>query len=103
MEYVYAAMLLHKAGQKIEEGSVKKVLEAAGVKPDEARIKALVASLEGVDIDKAVEKAAVAPAAAAPAAAPAAEGGKEEKKEEKKEDDKKSQEQAAAGLGALFG
>ncbi|MBW2982190.1 50S ribosomal protein P1 [Candidatus Woesearchaeota archaeon] len=102
MEYVYAAMLLHKAGQKIEEGSVKKVLEAAGVKPDEARIKALVASLEGVDIDKAIEKAAVAPASA-PAAAPAAEGGKEEKKEEKKKEEKVSEEKAAAGLGALFG
>ena len=104
MEYVYAAMLLHKAGQKIEEGSVKKVLEAAGVKPDEARIKALVASLEGVDIDKAIEKAAVAPAAAAPAGG-AAEGGKaEEKKEEKKkEEEKVSEEKAAAGLGALFG
>ena len=102
MEYVYAAMLLHKAGQKIEEGSVKKVLEAAGVKPDEARIKALVASLEGVDIDKAIEKAAVAPASA-PAAAPAAEGGKKEKKEEKKKEEKVSEEKAAAGLGALFG
>ena len=104
MEYVYAAMLLHKAGQKIEEGSVKKVLEAAGVKPDEARIKALVASLEGVDIDKAIEKAAV-PVAAAPTAAPA-EGGKEEKKEgekKKKEEEKVSEEKAAAGLGALFG
>ncbi|MBW2966177.1 50S ribosomal protein P1 [Candidatus Woesearchaeota archaeon] len=105
MEYVYAAMLLHKAGQKIEEGSVKKVLEAAGVKPDEARIKALVASLEGVDIDKAIEKAAVAPAAAAPAGG-AAEGGApagEKKEEKKKEEEKVSEEKAAAGLGALFG
>jgi len=105
MEYVYAAMLLHKAGQKIEEGSVKKVLEAAGVKPDEARIKALVASLEGVDIDKAIEKAAVAPVAAAPASG-AAEGGAaggEKKEEKKKEEEKVSEEKAAAGLGALFG
>ena len=65
MEYIYAAMLLHKAGQKVDEANVKKVLEAAGVKSDEARIKALVASLEGVDIEKAIEKAA-APVAAAP-------------------------------------
>ena len=106
MEYVYAAMLLHKAGQKVDEASVKKVLEAAGVTPDEARIKALVASLEGVNIDEAIEKAA-APVAAAPAPAAGgetkAEGG--EKKEEKKsaEEEKKSEEQAAAGLGALFG
>ena len=66
MEYVYAAMLLHKAGQKVDEASVKKVLEAAGAKPDDARVKALVASLDGVDIDKAVEKAAM------PVAAPVA-------------------------------
>jgi large subunit ribosomal protein L12 len=98
MEYVYAAMLLHKAGQKINEASVKKVLEAAGVKADDARIKALVASLEGVNIDEAVKKAAVAPVAAAPAA----EAPKEAKKEEKQEE-KVSEEKAAAGLGALFG
>jgi len=104
MEYVYAAMLLHKAGQKIDEAGVKKVLEAAGVKPDEARIKALVASLEGVNIDEAVKKAAVAPAAAP--AAPAAGGGEAEKKAEekkKKEEEKVSEEKAAAGLGSLFG
>jgi large subunit ribosomal protein L12 len=96
MEYVYAAMLLHKAGKKIEEPAVRKVLEAAGVAPDEARIKALVASLEGLDIDKAIETASVV--AAAPASAPA----KEEKKADK-EEEKKTEEMAAAGLGALFG
>jgi large subunit ribosomal protein L12 len=106
MEYVYAAMLIHKAGGKVNEPTLKKVLEAAGVKVDEARVKALVASLEGVNIDEAVEKAA-APVAA-PAAAPAVEAGapagekKEEKKAEKKEE-KKSEEAAAAGLGSLFG
>ncbi len=100
MEYIYAAMLLHKAGQKIEEAAVKKVLEAAGVSVDDSRIKALVAALDGVDIEEAIAKAAIsaAPAAsAAPAEAPAAEK-KEEKKEEKKDDGA-----AAAGLGALFG
>lgn len=99
MEYVYAAMLIHKAGGKVTEDAVKKVLTAAGVKADDARVKALVAALDGVNIDEAIEKAAVAPVAvAAPAGAPAAEHKKEEKKEEKK-----SEEQAAAGLGALFG
>ena len=104
MEYVYAAMLLHKTGQKVEEASVKKVLEAAGVKADDGRIKALVAALQGVDIEKAIATQAVAAAPVA-AAAPAgdakpAEGKKEEKP---KEDEKKSEEAAAAGLGALFG
>ena len=106
MEYIYAAMLLHKAGQKVEEASVKKVLEAAGVTPDDARIKALIASLEGVNIDEAIEKAAVPVAAAAPVAAEASAGGEEKKAEDKKkseEEEKKSEEQAAAGLGALFG
>jgi len=106
MEYVYAAMLLHKAGQKVDEAGVNKVLDAASVKADAARTKALVAALEGVDIDKAIKEAATAQVAAAPA--PAAEGGAQAgaKKEDKKkpaEDTKKSEEAAAAGLGALFG
>ena len=68
MEYIYSAMLLHSAGKKIDAANVKKVLEAAGVKADDARIKALTASLEGVNIDEAIKTAAV-PVAAAPAAA----------------------------------
>lgn len=98
MEYVYAAMLLHKAGQKVNEDSMKKVLEAASVKADASRIKALVAALANVNIDEAIAAAAVAPvAAAAPAAQAAA------PVEEKKEEEKEEEGQAAAGLGALFG
>lgn len=98
MEYVYCAMLLFKAGKKVDEASIKKVLEAAGITPDETRIKALVAALEGVDIEKAIQEAAV------PVAAPvAAVAGPAAKKEEKKKEEKPSEEQAAAGLGALFG
>lgn len=101
MEYIYAAMLLHKAGHKITDASVHKVLEAAGVHADEGRIKALVAALDGVNIDEAIKSAVVA--SAAPAAAPAAHAGgeKKEAKHEKKEE--KKEEEAAAGLGALFG
>jgi large subunit ribosomal protein L12 len=101
MEYVYAALLVHKAGKNVDDATVTKVLEAAGVTVDAAKVKALIASLDGVDIEEAISKAAVA---AAPAAAPAADSGSdkpapEAKKEEKKEDDGA----AAAGLGALFG
>ena len=110
MEYIYSAMLLHSAGKKITEENVKKVLEAAGVKPDDGRIKALTASLEGVDIDEAIKTAAVPVAAAAPSAtapaageAPAEEKPEEKKKKEKKEEEEVSEEEAAAGLGALFG
>ena len=101
MEYVYAAMLLHKAGKEITEDAVKAVLTGAGVTVDGARVKALVAALQGVNIEEAIKKAAVA---APVASGPAAEAKAEEKKEDKpKEDDKKAEASAAAGLGALFG
>ncbi|MBN2603045.1 MAG: 50S ribosomal protein P1 [Candidatus Thermoplasmatota archaeon] len=106
MEYIYSAMLLHSAGKKITEENIKKVLTAAGVKAEDARIKALTASLEGVDIEEAIKNAAAVPVAAAPAAkaegAKKEEGKKEEKKKEKEEEEV-SEEEAAAGLGALFG
>ena len=105
MEYVYAAMLLHKAGQKIGEASMKKVLEAAGAKVDEPRIKALVAALDGVNIDEAIEKAATPVAVAAPVAAVTVDNkaAKAAEAKKKEEEEKKSEETAAAGLGALFG
>jgi large subunit ribosomal protein L12 len=70
MEYVYAAMLLHAAGKKINETNLTKVLKGPGIKVDEARVKALVAALDGVDIDDAIKQASAIPAAQAPAAAP---------------------------------
>ncbi len=103
MEYVYAALLLHSAGKDVNEDGIKKIVEAAGVAPDEVRIKSLVAALEGVDIAKVLSQAAAVPVAAAPAAAaPAAAGApaKEEKKEEKKEEEEAA---GIEGLGALFG
>lgn len=106
MEYVYGALLLHKAGKKVEEAALGKVLDAAGVKADVAMTKAVVASLDGVDIDKAIKDAAVqqVAVAAAPAGGATPAGGKHEVKPEvKKEDEKKQAEEAAAGLSALFG
>ena len=103
MELIYAAMLLHKAGKEINEANVKKVIEAAGIRKDDAQIKALVSALDGVDIEKAIKEAAM-PVAAPAASAPAGETKKEEKKEEKSAEDKKEDEaKAVAGLGALFG
>tara|TARA_Y100000310_G_C20345166_1_gene651674 strand:- start:374 stop:673 length:300 start_codon:yes stop_codon:yes gene_type:complete len=99
MELIYAALLIHKSGNTINEESIKKVMDAAGAKADDTKIKALVAALDGVDIEKAIKEAAVVSAAPS-------EGGEaqpEEKKEEKKEEEKKDDAQAAAGLGALFG
>jgi large subunit ribosomal protein L12 len=105
MEYIYAALLLHKAGKPVKEDSVKAVLTAAGIAADDARIKALVAALDGVDIEDAISKAAAAPVAvaAAPAAHPGAPAAAEGKKEESKEEKKEEEESGMAGLGALFG
>lgn len=105
MEYVHAALLLHKAGQKVNEESVKKVLTAAGAKPDDARVKTLVASLEGVNIDEAIKNAAAAPVAiaAAPAAGAASAGSDKAAEKKAAEEEKKKEEEAVAGLGALFG
>jgi len=103
MEYVYAAMLLHKAGKKINEKSMSELLTAAGVKADSVRVKALVASLAEVDIDEAI-KTAPAMMAAAPAPAAPAPAKKEEKPaEEEEEDESKKEEAAMEGLGSLFG
>jgi large subunit ribosomal protein L12 len=109
MEYVYSAMLLHSAGKKITADNLKKVLTAAGVKADESRIQALTASLEGVNIDEAIQKAAVSvptavsatPASSEETPKPAEE--KSEEKKKKKEEPEVTEEEAAAGLGALFG
>ncbi len=99
MELMYATLLLHSVGKEINEENLKKVLEASGATVDEGMVKAVVAALEGKNIDEILEKATVA-VAAAPAA-----GGEAEQKEEKKEEEQeeKKAEEAAAGLAALFG
>jgi large subunit ribosomal protein L12 len=103
MKYVYAALLLHSSGQKIDEETIKKVVSATGGEVDEARVKALVASLADVNIEAAL-KAGPALAAASPAPIKEAAQAPEAKKEEKKEgEEKKKEEEAVAGLGALFG
>jgi len=97
MEEVYAALLLHSAKQPINEENIKKVLTSIGTNVEDVKIKALVASLDGVNIDEAITQAAVS-------VAPPASGEKTEKKEEKsEEDEEKKSEEAAAGLSALFG
>ena len=97
MEYVYSALLLHKLGKEVNEENVKKVVVATGAEADDSKVKSLVASLSGVDIEKELESASLV--AAAPAAG--AEGKAEEKKEEKPKEEKKAA--AAEGLSALFG
>ena len=102
MEYVYAALMLHKLKKEITEENVTSIIKASGAEVNEAQVKSLVASLADVNIEDAIKVAPVA--AAAPAAAPAAEGG-EGKKAEKKDEaaDGKKEEAAMEGLSSLFG
>ena len=102
MEYVYAALMLHKLKKEITEENVTSIIKASGTEVNEAKVKSLVASLADVNIEDAIKAAPVA-VAAAPAAAPA-EGG-EGKKEGKKDEapSGKSEDKAMEGLSSLFG
>ncbi|MDH2900283.1 MAG: 50S ribosomal protein P1 [archaeon] len=104
MEYIYAALLLHKLKQPVNEDNVKKVMSAAGGAPDEVRVKALVSALGEVNIDEALKNAAAAPisVAAAPSAGGVAPAQAAKPAEESKEEEKK-EEQALEGLSSLFG
>ncbi len=101
MEYIYAALMLHKLNQEVNEDNLKKILKAAGTEPNEVRTKALVAALGEVNIEEALKSAAAAPVAAVPATGEAAP--KEAKEEKKEEEEEKKEEEALAGLSSLFG
>jgi len=108
MEYVYAALVLHATGKEVTEENVTNVLSAAGATVNEARAKALIAALEGINIDDAISKTAFTgvPAVAAPAASAQKEETEEAKVEEEKEKEKEKEEEEETGmegLGALFG
>ena len=98
--YMYAALLIHKAGKPITEDSLTSVVKAAGVDVDQVKVKALASALSEINVDEALKSASTmavaAPAAAAPAAAAA-------KAEEKPKEEEKKEEEALAGLASLFG
>lgn len=99
MEYIYSALLIHKLGAELTTDKVKRVIEAAGGHSDDMKARALLAALDGVNIEEVIKQAAL------PVAAPVQEAKAETKKEEKKsaEDEKKAEEAASAGLASLFG
>jgi len=103
MEYVYAALLLHKLKQDVNEDNVKNVIKSTGVEPDDVRVKSLVAALSEVNIEDALKAAPIAAAAPASAqATPASSGSGATAKEDEKKEEKK-EEEALEGLSSLFG
>jgi large subunit ribosomal protein L12 len=117
MEYVYAALILNETDAEINEDNLTDVLDAAGVEVEESRVKALVAALEDVDIEEAVDQAAAVPAGGAGGAggeaAPAggaeaaeeaeAEETEAEEEEAEAEEEDEDEESGGEGLGELFG
>lgn len=97
--YMYAALVLHKAGKKVDEQGLTSVVKAAGVDVDTVKVKALASALSEINIDEALKNAASMAVAAAPAAAAPAAG----KAEEKPKVEEKKEEEALAGLASLFG
>ncbi len=106
MELVYAALTLHEAGKEVKEDNLEAIVDAADLDVDDAEIKALVAALEDIDIEEAMETAV---ATGGGAAAPADTGGGEaeaeeeaDEEEEAEDEEEASEDEAAEGLGSLF-
>jgi large subunit ribosomal protein L12 len=101
MEYIYSALILHESGKEINENNVTSVLKAAEVEVEDVRVKALVAALDGVDIEDALKSGAAVQVAAA--AVPTENVSVDAVEAEVEEDDGAAEEAAVAGLGDLFG
>ena len=102
MELVYAALTLHEADKKINEENLQDIVDAAGLDIEDSEIAALVAALEDVNIQEAMETAVATGAAPAPSGDE--DGSDEEEAEEEEEDDEDDvdEDEAAEGLGDMF-
>lgn len=113
MEYIYAALIVNETDGEINEDNITSVLEAAGADVEESRVKALIAALDDVDIEEAVDQAAAVPAGGASASAGGAaeaeaeeaetEEAEETEEEEAEEEEEEEDEADGEGLGQLFG
>jgi large subunit ribosomal protein L12 len=103
MELVYAALTLSEADKEIHEDNLQDIVDAAGLDVEDSEVKALVAALEDVDIQEAMETAVAAGGAApAPAAESSEEAEEAEEEAEEDDEDEADEDEAAEGLGDLF-
>jgi len=61
MQYLHAALVLHSSGKEVSEKGIMSIIKAAGGTPDQGKIKALVATLESIDIEEAIKGASLMP------------------------------------------
>ena len=102
MELVYAALTLHEAGKEINEENLEAIVDSAELDVEDSEIAALVAALEDVDIEEAMEASI---GGSAPSGGSDNEGGEDETEEEEAEEEEEeeaSEEEAAEGLGSMF-
>lgn len=103
MEYLHAALVLHSSGKKITEKGIDAIIKAAGGKPDESKIKGLVATLTSIDIDEAIKGASLM-TAAVPSVSGTAESAKDVKTGKVEEVEEEEEEEGDdLGLSSLFG
>lgn len=105
MELVYAALTLNEAGKEVNEDNLNAIVDAADLDVEDSEVKALVAALEDVDIEEAMETAVATGGAAAPSGGAEEDDASEEEEAEEDEADEEegaSEEEAAEGLGDLF-
>ncbi|MFX1285454.1 MAG: 50S ribosomal protein L12 [Promethearchaeota archaeon] len=102
MQYLHAALVLHSAGKKISEKGIEAIIKAAGEKPDESKIKTLVASLTSIDIDEAIKGASLM-TAAVPGTSESVKDAKDIAKAEEAKEEKEEEEGDDLGLSSLFG
>ncbi|MFB6116221.1 MAG: 50S ribosomal protein P1 [Candidatus Nanosalina sp.] len=103
MELIYAALTLSEADKEINEENLQDIVDAAGLDVEDSEIAALVAALEDVDIQEAMETAVAG--GAAPAGGSSDDSADEEEEavdEEEDEDEGADEEEAAEGLGNMF-
>ncbi|MBP2624532.1 MAG: 50S ribosomal protein P1 [Nitrosopumilaceae archaeon] len=101
MEYVYAALILHKLKKEINESNVTSIIKAAGSDVDTAKVKTLIASLSDVDIEKIISSSNSVPVQSTQKTPE--DTNKKKESSPKEEKSGKSEEQAMEGLASLFG
>ncbi|MFX0013646.1 MAG: 50S ribosomal protein L12 [Promethearchaeota archaeon] len=104
MQYLHAALVLHSTGKDVTEKGIEAIIKAAGGKPDESKIKALVATLSSINIEEAIKGASLM-TAAVPGVSGTSEPSKEGKegKKAKEAEEEEEEEGDDLGLSSLFG
>ena len=106
MELVYAALTLNESGKEVNEDNLSAIADAVDLDVEDSEIKALIAALEDVDIEEAMETAVATGGGAAPAGGSSESADEdeatEEEGDEEPDEDEATEEEAAEGLGNLF-